>query len=249
MLGVEYFYLGFSLQGVFIFIIAMITSIILLLKYNKIKNFGVLFFVVGMLTNFFDFLTVPIVTLMIPLIIYFLLKQDAEDLDLKTICKDIFACTCAWGVGYGLTWFTKWVLIDLLFGKNMISVALNQVLYRSTAKSSTTEYNMFRVINENLRFIILPVFISVLSTFFALDLNTLFNKHIAVKPNTNEILTKILPYILIMCVPFCWYTLLQNHSYYHAFFTYRNLIITNICINIIVMKIFLSFFKEEKINK
>lgn len=249
LLGGEYFYLGFSLQGIYIFIIMMITSIILLLRYNKIKSFGLLFFVVGMLTNFFDFLTVPIVTIMIPLILYFLLKQKEEVLDLKTIFKFIFMYAIAWGIGYGLTWLTKWVLVDILFDKNIISVAINQVLYRSTEKNSITAYNMFNVINENLHYIIVPLFISTLSTITIINLKIILNKHTMLQPNTEQVLTRILPYILIGVVPFCWYILLQNHSYYHAFFTYRNLIITNICLNIIIVEIYLSFFKEETKNE
>ena len=249
LLGVEYFYLGFSLQGIFVFIIMMISSIIILLRYKKIKSFGLLFFITGILTNFFDFLTVPIVTLIIPLIIYFLLKQKEEILNLKIVFKELFFLTFAWGIGYGITWFTKWILVDLFFNKNMISVAINQVLYRSTEKTSMTTYNVFNVIEENLDYIIVPFFISVFCTFLIINLKILFNNYSLVKPNVNQLLNRILPYVIILLVPFCWYALLQNHSYYHAFFTYRNLIIVNISFNIIIIEIFLSFFKEEKNNE
>ena len=36
LLGVEYFYLGFSMQGVFIFLLTMISSTILVERYEKI---------------------------------------------------------------------------------------------------------------------------------------------------------------------------------------------------------------------
>lgn len=249
LVGIEYFYLGFSLQGIFVFLIMMISSIIMLLKYNKIKNFGLFFFTIGMLTNFFDFLTVPIVTLSIPLIIYFLLKKK-EELSIQSVFKEIIAFTLAWGIGYGLTWFTKWFLTDILFDRNMISVALNQVLYRSTSKTAVADYNMFTVINENLKYIIIPLFISLITTFIIIYFNLLLNKNIKkMKPDKEQVLMQILPYIIILTFPFCWYIILQNHSYYHAFFTYRNLIITNICINIIIEKVFVAFFKEEKKNE
>lgn len=250
LLSVEYFYLGYSLQGIFVFIIMMLTSIIISSKYNKIKSFGLIFFITGMLTNFFDFLTVPIVTLMVPLIVYFLLKQREEALDIKTIFMVIIKYSFAWGIGYGLTWLTKWVLVDILFDKNMISVALNQVLYRSTAKTSVNVYNMYSVINKNLEYISATLIISILCTWLVINLKVLLKKHRIVKQNKEEVLTKLLPYFVILIVPFGWYALLQNHSYYHAFFTYRNLIITNICFNIIIAEIFLSYFKEEnKIEK
>ena len=90
LLGVEYFYLGFSMQGVFIFLITMISSTILVERYEKIKDFGMLFFITGMLTNFFDFLTVPMVTYAIPLTLYFLLKRrENNELNAKKIIIDI----------------------------------------------------------------------------------------------------------------------------------------------------------------
>ena len=249
LLGIEYFYLGYSLQGVFIFLIMMIVSIIILSRYNKIKNLGLIFFITGMLTNFFDFLTVPIVTLMIPLIIYFLLKQSEESLNIKTIFVEGIKYSFVWGIGYGLTWLTKWVLIDVLYNKNMISVAINQVLYRSTAKTNAKAYNIYSVINENFEYIIVPIFISILCTFSMINLKLILKKHTIVKQDKEKILTVILPYAIILSIPFVWYALLQNHSYYHAFFTYRNLIITNICLNIIMVKIFSSYFKEENKNE
>lgn len=250
LLGVEYFYLGYSLQGIFVFIIMMVSSILVLARYDKIKDLGLLFFITGMLTNFFDFLTVPIVTLMIPLILYFLLKQKKEEIDIKSIIIDIIKYSILWGVGYGLTWLTKWILVDCFFDRNLLSVAINQVLYRSVSDSNINTYNMFNVTNENFEYIIVPLFISILSTCFVINIKLLFGKHLQIqKQNVEKVLTRILPYVLLATVPFMWYALLQNHSYYHAFFTYRNLIIANICLNLIIMEVFLSYFKEEKNNE
>ena len=129
LLSVEYFYLGFSLQGIFVFIITMISSIVILLTYNEKIKFGLLFFATGMLTNFFDFLTVPVVTLVIPLILYFILEQRTKVLNEKEVFTKIIILALSWGIGYGLTWLTKWVLVDIIFDKNMMSVAINQLIY------------------------------------------------------------------------------------------------------------------------
>lgn len=74
-ISVEYLYIGVSLQGSSIFFITMLTSIILIYRYNKIKDFLLLFLIVGSLTSFFDFLTVPLLTLGIPFTIFFLIKR------------------------------------------------------------------------------------------------------------------------------------------------------------------------------
>lgn len=243
LIGVEYFYLGFSLQGIFIFIIMMISSIMILLKNNKMKDLGVLFFVTGILTNFFDFLTVPIVTLMVPLILCFLLKQKEQLLNAKTIVKEIITYSVIWGIGYGMTWLSKWILIDILFDKNMVSIAINQVLYRSINKANYTEYNIFSVIGNNLIYIAVPLYVSILCTILIIVLKILSNKYIRKQVDAKQVLIKVLPYIIISMAPFCWYILVQNHSYYHAFFTYRDLLVTNICFNIIIVEIFSAFIK------
>lgn len=74
-ISVEYLYIGVSLQGSSIFFITMLASIILIYRYKKIKDFPLLFLIVGSLTSFFDFLTVPLLTLGIPFTIFFLIKR------------------------------------------------------------------------------------------------------------------------------------------------------------------------------
>lgn len=74
-ISVEYLYIGVSLQGSSIFFITMLASIILIYRYNKIRDFSLLFLIIGSLTSFFDFLTVPLLTLGIPFTIFFLIKR------------------------------------------------------------------------------------------------------------------------------------------------------------------------------
>ena len=59
--------MGFTLQGIMTFIICMISSIIICTRFEKIKNIGVYFFVIGMVTCYFDLLTHPIITLGFPM--------------------------------------------------------------------------------------------------------------------------------------------------------------------------------------
>lgn len=85
LIGVEYFYIGISLQSSFCFFIMMISSIIILIKEKNIKDISAMFLIIGILTNFFDLLTVPCITYGIPLIVYFMVMSKEKNLELKEI--------------------------------------------------------------------------------------------------------------------------------------------------------------------
>lgn len=236
LFSVEYFYLGFSLQGIFVFLIAVIVSIILIKRYDKIKNYGLLFFLIGMLTNFFDFLTVPLVTLAMPLTIYFLLKQ--RNISFRAQIIEFIKLSIIWGVGYILTWFTKWLLVDVIYNKNMISIAIKQILYRSIGNEPI---NLLAIILLNINYIAVTFNISL----FVMVGITIVRRILIINKKSNNMLKQvdlknilliIFPYILIAIMPFIWYILLRNHSWYHAFFSYRNLFLTVLGINLTIFK-------------
>ena len=72
-----------------------------------------------------------------------------------------------------------------------------------------------------------------------------------VQKKDNKEITKELearfPYIVIAIMPFVWFFVLKNHSMYHSFFTYRNLLLT-----IITVPIIIAFSKQlytEKVKR
>ena len=72
------------------------------------------------------------VTYAIPLTLYFLLKRrENNELNAKKIIIDIIKYGALWGIGYGATWFTKWALTDILFGKNITASLIKLYLYSS----------------------------------------------------------------------------------------------------------------------
>ena len=75
------------------------------------------------------------------------------------------------------------------------------------------------IIARMLRIVKRPVIFSFFVTFFIL-----FAKIISA--DKNNVVTcsakDFVPYLLIALIPIMWYTILANHSYKHAIFTYRN---------------------------
>ena len=218
IVDIQYIYM--SLEYTPIFILMLCSSIFLLIKYKKIKDEGKIFFVTGMLTCFFDFLTVPIITLGIPLIIYFLLKQKEQKLSLKETILIILKNSVIWLLGYALTWITKFALVDIIYHKNLIHTALKQVGHRTFDGTSVFELNLIELFKLNFKenniwifavFLIVQIIIGIL------------NKKSHKAKIDKTYLIKILPYLIISMMPIVWYLVLQEHSIRHAFFTYRAL--------------------------
>ena len=173
-----------------------------------------------MLTCFFDFLTVPIITLGIPLIIYFLLKQKEQKLSFKETILIILKNSVIWLLGYALTWITKFALVDIIYHKNLIHTALKQVGHRTFDGTSVFELNLIELFKLNFKenniwifavFLIVQIIIGIL------------NKKSHKAKIDKTYLIKILPYLIISMMPIVWYLVLQEHSIRHAFFTYRAL--------------------------
>lgn len=215
---VDYIYIGLSLQCSSVFFVMMIISIIILKRYERIKSFPLLFFITGMITNFLDLLSAPVLTLGIPMLVYFALKNKEQELSIKGYILKIASLSIAWVMGYALTWIAKWTLLDLIYQKNIFNVALQQVFYRAGGEETIS---FLEVLISNYEYVIGGTMISLLAIYIYIIVKGLSNCKLKLK------LTKrILPSLIIALIPIVWYFVVQNHSCRHAFFTYRNLALT-----------------------
>ena len=64
--------------------------------------------------------------------VYFLSLQKEKEVNLKESIIIIIRTSIAWGVAYAIIWFTKWVIVDLIYGRDLIKTSLMQVMYRGT---------------------------------------------------------------------------------------------------------------------
>lgn len=61
----------------------------------------------------------------------------------------------------------------------------------------------------------------------------------------SQNLVNIIPYFIIFFMPFAWYFVLKDHSFYHAYFTYRTLTVAFIAVPLILLKL----TEKEKLEK
>ena len=107
-----------------------------------------------MLTCYFDFLTTPIITLLVGTITLILLNNKKE---LKTNIKILIKTSIFWGLGYGLMWILKWAIADFMYNKDTFATAMYQLIFRT----SSYEYNgenisIFEMIMNNILWAIKP---------------------------------------------------------------------------------------------
>ena len=203
-----------SLQYTPVYIVMLVSSIIILKKYDNkaIDNQKLLrfFLIVGCFTAYLDLLSYPLVTLGIPLIFLILLNVNKNRLNNYKI---ILFCVL-WGIGYFGSYFLKWVLASIILNKNVISSSVDQFLFRASSENIgrldaiTSNFKIF--FNKfNLIFII----IYLLLIFYFLVFKKCIRKKIDYKSIYNLLLVSIMPYI--------WYMVLANHSYIHFWMAFR----------------------------
>ncbi len=234
LMAVNIFIVTQSINEILIFILALVSSIILLVKQEKIKRIGMFFFIIGSISSFIDLLTAPLVTLGLTAITYFLLLQSKEEkADIKKYIIELLKIGIAWSVGYGLTWATKWIITQVFFNRQLIYQAMVQISFRS----SSSKISLLDLINKSLTYLSKPVTIVVLCICAIYCIVTIlinFKKKINVKDNIK----KCIPFAIIFFFPIVWYAVVKQHSYVHIFFTYRILVISIISLIVIASKIF-----------
>ena len=238
----DYFYLGITLQGTPVFLITMISSILILSE--KIKDKGLFFLIIGGLTNFFDFLTVPILTLGIPLLVYSLI-QNKNKCNIKKLFLELFKYCVMWTIGYGGVWITKWLLLDLFYNKDIIQTVLEQFKYRSSNKITQKE------LLNSIKFALKPISISFVITLVLLIIKLIKYKKSNNLKDVKFNFKEIFVYLSIGLLAVLWILLLKQHFVQHIFFTYRNMTLISISVFLIIYNLFTKkehSENEEKIN-
>ncbi len=236
LLAVWFFLVPMSLQYAAVFYLTFLFMLLILHYGERLsqRTLMLLFFVFGILTSFFDLLTVPLLTLGFPLIALLGL-QLFHDLP---VGKPAFCGTLKlsgfWMLGYGLFWASKWFLGGLILKADVLSDAVSAALMRLNVPEYTGAHNHFdrlTVILSNIK----KLFPSFPLSFFtfavaALGVALVFSVGFWLTHRGRGMerfpLKDLFPLALVTLYPFLWYCVLANHSGVHAFFTCKLLSIT-----------------------
>lgn len=203
-----------------IYIIACIAIAALLLMDHRLSNNRVsyiTFAILGVATAFFDFLTYPLLSLGIPLIVAIVIRsKNSEDSTIMyIICNSIY-----WSFGYVGLWCGKFVACSLLTDYNAIKGAIESIMFRAGLGDIADKYDTSVVlaIKSNIDALInwQTIALILLITFGAVVMHVKdYRRHIPKK--------EAISICLVGLMPFVWYAVTSNHSVIHSYFTYREL--------------------------
>lgn len=209
------------------------------------------FFITGIVTSYFDFLTYPLVSFGFPFIIYLCVTSLNNDSIIAKLYVFLKALV-TWGIGYVGMWSGKWILTALFMDTSIFSDVGSKLIERSSVTTSNGSFSILAVFIENLCAWWKSPFSIIAVVVFLILVIIYFIKVRKIKP----FLYSTLLFIPLIILPFIWYVGTSNHSYIHYWFTYKILVIctfSGLCIPCYAFRIakysnIKLFHKDEEEN-
>ncbi|WPC07859.1 hypothetical protein [Globicatella sp. PHS-GS-PNBC-21-1553] len=224
LLLIHFWIFPLSLQYTPVFIISLLGIVAVIEVHQRyayrFSKMVLLFFTIGSVTNFFDLLTVPLLTFALPWMIYFVLVNQHHRRHFKHNLSETVILGWTWLMGFGLTWASKWAIGSVILKDNSFANVANQIALRTGGKTDEVLdaieiiKNMWKILLPKTAIIILFIWLIIL----------LVQSFKGVKSYQYWLSTT--PLLMVALVPFVWVFILKNHNFHHAYFTYRLFIIT-----------------------
>lgn len=212
-------------------------SIIVMLRFRKRiagqENVFIYFFVIGGITCFWDFLTTPLLSLGMPLLIYMQLEPKN-----RTSAR-ILKISCSWLAGYALLWASKWLLSSLLTDNNIFADAAGAILTR-TVGSVESKYTFSIYASTFCTYFFAKGFFLFLLVPLVLFLLFINKKREAFLTNWT--------FLAVASFFPLWFILVKNHSLIHLFFTWRGIQISLFAVSLFIYNM-LDYEKIEQIKR
>ena len=193
----------------------MLLYSIYIIKLKNIDNVYLVFFVMGAITSYLDFLTVPQLTLGIPLT-FFLLKNKVDNK-----WKYVVLLSLSWLGGYALLWSSKWVIAYLLIGNEIMNTVTSSISLRL---SDSIVFHGVEIAIEDLIFLLLSK-IRWWMTLILLSIMVFISFIYYRLQKGKTIIYRYSWLLLIALIVPIWFIVLRNHSIQHIFFTWRALLV------------------------
>ncbi len=218
--------LSLQFSSVGYLMLAGVAAVLLVADKKRFQHMDIeLFFVVGMLTAFFDLLTAPLLTLGMPLVALVALRS--RETPARTVREDallIAKLSLAWVVGYVASWAAKWLIASLVGGAGVLRDAAITFAHRAGLDDRGTNHVLAALRDNLLRLVptvrgagtgaAVPVVLLVVASIVWLLLYWRFRR-----PSSR--IGAAAHVMLLAPLPYLWFVLAKQHSAQHFWFTYR----------------------------
>lgn len=245
-----------SLEYIPAFLVAFAMCIPFILLEKKGDGYLTILSVIsGVAINFFDFLTAETLSILLPLVLVFIMREQENRLgELKKNIILTIECGAAWGISYAMTFVSKWTLATVVTGENKFAAAfssvgertfgemgqgvsyVNQLLFAPAANISTLFGGKERLDVSALVTGIIVTAILLGGVFIA------FGKTSGIRRDFIKLM------LVTAALPYVRFFVLSNHSYLHEFFTYRAQMVVALALFAIVW-FNVEFVKKAPVKK
>ena len=216
-----------SMQYNCCFLIAFLAMLLIPKILRRPEYEGLFFMEIGMITMYFDFYTVPVITLGFPLVYLCVLKLNAGS---RLSLKELFRNIGLWCGGYGFMWVAKLVLTTVLTSENALQQGFQSFSNRVgiTKDAELEQYYSLKYALERLNETIFSdetgkvVYLTGAGIVLAVVLWKLLKGHLSGKSLRN-----LVPFLVLALIPLVWFAATRQPIAIHAFFQYRNIALTH----------------------
>lgn len=201
------------------FLLALAAMPLVPLVRRRRLRLGVFFLVLGMLTQYFDFYSVPALTLCLPLLYYAAARRSSGE---EAGLRELSCAVCSWLGGYVLFWIEKLLLSSLFSPINSLQNGFDELLYWMKRRPESGQ-NRFAAAFQNVWETVCPngiaglVLASLAAVLILYALLMIRRGRLEPKRIWNGTL------VCTTLIPLLWMAAAATPTANHAFFQYRSL--------------------------
>ncbi|MBR2009739.1 MAG: hypothetical protein IJ936_06405 [Peptococcaceae bacterium] len=230
-----------SMQFTCCFFLAFAAMFLIPWLHRHGKWEGLFFMELGMITMYFDFYTVPLVTLGFPLMYLVILKR--EDF-MQYSYRRLFRNMAAWFLGYGLMWIAKLSLTSFLTSVNAFRQGFKSLFTRVGIRkdAEVAEFYSVEAAFEGVKEAVfsdeqgMAVYLLCVGLILTVVLIKILRGHASFVHFRNAA-----PYLLFAAIPLVWFVITKQPIAIHYYFQYRSIALTHWAAGV-----FLYYFLPEK---
>lgn len=210
------------------------------------NTFTLYFFAVGMLTQFFDFYTTPVLTYALPMITTVLYESHVKgNHDVKEQLLLAGRCLVSWLVAYGLMWLTKMLLTSLFTDVDAVGNAFGAFAkwMAPASDAKVHDYTLVQILIKCITMIADKLSFLLLGCVGLAWLVMLVKK----QDKLNR-LKYAAPYLFIGATPVIWLSVAAYPSLVHYWFQYRGLCAALFGTMVFMLESILPFKKVKQKN-